>query len=211
MGNEQKYWDPEKSSRDKFVALGLGTESQYNFSALASKLLGQAQPAQFQSSDQTGYLWGSLYQDADDGHGGRAYSDSQTLVTEGGLDVIIDGITYKVATNVNAEMPRSWDGGDTDILYGGLYNFYAATTESALSSFTNANAPDSLCPSGWMLPIGKRDEGDKTYKSLFTSYGLPTNPDVTADDPIKARKAPISFTNSGLYSYDTNRSINSKR
>ena len=91
-------------------------------------LLGQAQPNQFQSSDQTGYWWGSK-------------------VSDDGNFTALDS----VANNANAEIPRDYHEGNDS--YWDYYNWYAATAESGTYAMTSGNAEDSLCPAGWQLPI----------------------------------------------------------
>ncbi|MBQ8996506.1 hypothetical protein IJ095_00545, partial [Candidatus Saccharibacteria bacterium] len=63
-GGTNYYWDPSASTEAKIALydteltnLGLSKD----FTGLSELLLGQAQPAQFQSSGQTVYWWGSIY------------------------------------------------------------------------------------------------------------------------------------------------------
>ena len=196
-GNSGLYrWDPEKSSREKFVALGLGTAAEYNFSDLAETLLGQAQPAQFQSADQTGYIWGSIYQDADDGNGRRTYSGAKIDNTEGSA-ITIDGNVVKVANNANAEMPRSYLLGASQ---GSYYTYYASTAESG-KLYGTKTATDSICPVGWQLPLPfSASAADKTWENLITaSYALSNN----SESALKTRMQPLSFKITGYYGWNS--------
>ena len=108
------YWDPEESTRNKWTndtahggyadileERGLTKD----FTGLSTLLLGQAQPAQFQSADQTGYWWGSKVKN--------------------------DG-TYELSSNVdyNAFTQQAREYYANQI---GYFNYYAATAESNYS------------------------------------------------------------------------------
>ena len=101
------YWDPEESTREKWTNT-YASELQerglsQDFTGLSELLLGQAQPAQFQSSDQTGYWWGSK-------------------VSDDGNFTMLD----KITANANAAMPRSYC-----FELGCYYQYYSAHVESA--------------------------------------------------------------------------------
>ena len=179
------------------MALGLGTEAEYNFSDLAETLLGQAQPAQFQSAGQTGYIWGSIYQDADDGNGGRTYSGNKTLVLEG-TEVRVDGVIRYLEANENANIPRQQEGGSA---FGNnyYYNWSSFVAESAKFN-SEGQASDSICPSGWQLPIGEDDSVAKSfYNLLVNNYGLSSDESNSLNP--SAREYPLSFTLSGHVPY----------
>ena len=125
----------------KLTELGLSQD----FTGLSTLLLGQAQPAQFQSQNQSGYWWGSKV--SDDGNWTALGS---------------------VSNNANAEIPRSY-AYETDR----FYNWYSATAESGTYAMASGNASDSLCPKGWLLP--QNDGSKSWYNLLFTSYGLSSN------------------------------------
>ena len=114
-----------------------------DFTGLSELLLGQAQPAQFQSSGQTGYWWGSK-------------------VSDDGNWTALSAVT----NNANAEIPRTYTR-DTDM----YYNWYAAIAESADSKATNRVALDSVCPAGWQLP-GTTESGNSYSTLLHTVYGF---------------------------------------
>ena len=150
-----------------------------DFSGLSELLLGQAQPAQFQSGSQTGYWWG-------------------TKVSDDGNFTALDAIAH----NANAEMPRGYhDGNNT---YGDYYNWYAATVESGTFAQTSGNAADSICPSGWQLPVNGDSTVDKSWEGLlfghYTTDG--STPLASNSASVLAMKSiPLSIPFSGYYSW----------
>ena len=54
-----------------------------------------------------------------------------------------------------------------DSTYGGYYNYYTATAGTVGTSLTSGEAPASICPKGWRLPIGG-DSGE--FKVLYDKY-----------------------------------------
>ncbi len=57
--------------------------------------------------------------------------------------------------------------------YGGYYNWFTATAGAGTSSVTSGDVKNSsICPKNWQLPP---NSGDKSYSSLFTSYGAHAN------------------------------------
>ncbi|MBQ6147648.1 InlB B-repeat-containing protein, partial [Candidatus Saccharibacteria bacterium] len=179
LGSGKKAWDPSASTVAKY-------QSGETFSDFTLRVLGQSQPAQFQSEDQTGYWWGS--KKSDDGN----YTD---------LD--------EVTNNANAEIPRSYTYGAD-----GYYNWYAATAESGKYS-TAKTYNDSVCPAGWQLPTGSDLNTDKTWAKLLKNttngYGLfttdgtqsaTTNPYESATEPsLRMHQAPLSIIYSGFYGW----------
>ncbi|MBQ3429836.1 InlB B-repeat-containing protein [Candidatus Saccharibacteria bacterium] len=136
LGNGKKAWDPSASTIAKY-------QSGETFSDFTLRVLGQSQPAQFQSEDQTGYWWGS--KKSDDGN----YTD-------------LDSVT----NNANAEIPRSYNAYEE-----GFYNWYAATAESGTYSMSNASVSDSICPKGWQLPING-NVNKSYYRLIETTYQI---------------------------------------
>ena len=53
--------------------------------------------------------------------------------------------------------------------YGTYYNWPAATAGSGTSSLTSGEAPNSICPKGWKLPV---NDGTTSYKNLIKAYGI---------------------------------------
>jgi len=113
-----------------------------DFTGLSELLLGQAQPAQFQSSDQTGYWWGSKVSD----DGNFTPLDSFSL------------------NNANVEIPRTYNRG--------VEYFYNALSASAESDIDTSNSYksfyDSICPHSWKLPEYNGEDGH--YVTLLTNY-----------------------------------------
>ena len=189
MGGEQqtiKYWDPQTSSVQKFVDLGLGTADQYTFSALSNKLLGQAQPKQFQAFDDeqsTDWYWGSK-------------------VSADGNWTELSNVTM----NANAQMPRSVilrKGSIQD----GLYNWFAGSAETGDFSTQEKQADDSICPSGWGLPNGNAS-GDKSWANLLTiNYGI----DSANTNVGNVMRSPINMLYTGQYPYDNGSAAGNSR
>ena len=51
--------------------------------------------------------------------------------------------------------------------YGGYYNYYAASA-GTVSSLTQANADQDICPKGWRLPTLNEMNGIRSYVSAFS-------------------------------------------
>ena len=174
-----KYWDPQESSVQKFVDLGLGTAEQYSFPTLANKLLGQeGQLHQFQSSGESRYLWGSkctpIYDESNPPKIVNTTCDSSATVL----------------SNILAEIPREYINPTR-----ANFNFYAATAESGKYDIDSGNAPDSICPSGWTLPFytNAPDDNQTLRQLLVNKY----------DNSVsKFYSLPLSFTESGFYYHD---------
>ena len=84
-----------------------------DFTGLSELLLGQAQPAQFQSSGQTGYVWGALI-NAD-----REVLDG-TNTSSGSFARYLDGVW--IEDREETAMPRSYNGLSS---YGNIYYSWA--------------------------------------------------------------------------------------
>ncbi len=69
-----------------------------------------------------------------------------------------------------------------DSTYGGYYNWYTATAGTGDASFTSGNAPSSICPKGWQLPVNGDSNTDKSYTKLLS--GLTTGSALTANPYI---------------------------
>ena len=172
--NGLKYWDPEESTRTKWETT-YASELQdrglsQDFTGLSTLLLGQAQPAQFQTEGQTGYWWGSKV--SDDGN--------WTTLNE-------------VENNTNAELPRSYHIGNNS--FGDSYTWYAATAESGrynMSSYGNQIAADSMCPRGWKLPQNETN-ASKSWDNLIVTYDIGYGTGSSA----YIRKPPILLLYSG--------------
>ena len=81
---------------------------------------------------------------------------------------------------------------------GNYYDWIMATAgakaedgTSLISTSSDANAADSICPKGWRLP---QEEENKSYKNLIIStYNIPTNSDASL------LATPFNFLRSGNY------------
>ena len=174
------YWDPEESTREKWTTT-YATELDarnltHDFTGLSELLLGQAQPAQFQSSDQTGYWWGSK-------------------VSDDGNWTVLDNPSGAEESNSNSYIPRSYASGDGK---GVHYNFHAASVESILND--RDGSLNSICPYGWKLPtIGTATTDGMRYmlsaEAGITSYGFSDQSAALSS----LKKSPISFYASGSY------------
>lgn len=80
-------------------------------------------------------------------------------------------------------------GGEYDphYLVGNYYTYNAATAGSGGSRADNANAANSICPKGWKLPTGQRDDSNVpiwengSLAHLFIDYDMPLK---TASDHV---------------------------
>ncbi len=74
---------------------------------------------------------------------------------------------------------------------GVYYNWYSATAGSGTYAMTSGNATDSICPKGWMLPLGTTDN-KSFYYLLTTKYGASAANMITP---------PLNFLRAGYYDY----------
>ena len=74
---------------------------------------------------------------------------------------------------------------------GTYYNWYAATAGSGTYATTSGNVGDSICPKGWMLPLGTTEN-----KSFY--YLLTTKYTASAANMINS---PLNFVRAGDYYY----------
>ena len=93
---------------------------------------------------------------------------------------------------------------------GNLYNWTMATLGSGVSITTDGqNAPNSICPKGWQLPV---NSGDKSFYNLLDAYYTGTigegdprtnsttaNPSALTIQQNLMRTDPLDFVVSGLY------------
>ncbi len=76
--------------------------------------------------------------------------------------------------NPQAIGPVPGDTGSGATNYGYLYNFPAATagaTRTSLPASSTANAPHSICPSGWKLPTGRGGSSGGDFAQLDITFG----------------------------------------
>jgi uncharacterized protein (TIGR02145 family) len=71
---------------------------------------------------------------------------------------------------------------------GIYYNWYSATAGSGTYAMTSGNAEDSICPKGWMLPLGTR-ENKSLYHIVPGMYGSQ-----------RMTSSPVNFLYAGYYS-----------
>ena len=153
------------------------TQSNY-FTVASRRLLGTEQAVQFQSGNQYGSGW----------HWGSKCTADNVCNESSAHD------------NALAQMPRSYSNGNG--VLGVLYNWYAAVSESGDYSMTSGTASDSICPSGWQLPVygGEQHNINKSYgKLLFTDYEVPSGEGLTSNKI--PGQIPLSATFPGYYVY----------
>ena len=118
----------------------------------------------------------------------------------------------------NALSSSTWANSNTDpysyksstASYGVYYNWTAAIASNDSSSLTTAysNAPDSICPKGWRLPVvynGSSSNFPNEFGKLLKAYGYIAN--ETSNDQswtnngyTKIQQAPINVTLIGYIS-----------
>ena len=178
-----------------------------DFTGLSELLLGQAQPAQFQSSGQTGYWWGSIYNNDWEVLDGTNRSGQYS-------GMVWNGEAW-VENNSHTDMPRSYNTGGDGLTNEFYYNWYAAVAESATYDTTSSdgNMTDSICPAGWQLPVSGTETGAKSsWNLLVTSYDLlrkvdnvPTQGGSNSEVIAAVRKLPFNTVLSGQYSFSSGR------
>ena len=187
-GNSGLYrWDPAKSMKDvaqnalnadhqkpaaeqKYADITTITDENY-FSIVSAERLGTVQTYQFQSIERpdTDYqYWRSK------------------CTAEGECDISATG-----SSNELAQMPRS---SDSLGWRGRYYNWYSATAENGKYNTVGNYWPttDSICPSGWRLPLYGDWTVDKSYNHLVTFYGITAE----ATTSWEATRYPVSFPRS---------------
>ena len=174
------YWDPSETTVAKYTTTYASELTARNlthdFTGLSTLLLGQAQPAQFQSQSQTGYWWGSK-------------------VSDDGNFTTLGSVTF---SNRNTEIPRSYHQGNDSL--GDFYNWFTATAETGTISMASGSATDSICPKGWQLPFSGASgtiTTNKTWENLLNS-----SYELSATDALLAKHVPLSLSYSGYYSYN---------
>ena len=84
----------------------------------------------------------------------------------------------------------------TEMPYGNLYNFMAATAGVGTSTSTG-EITESICPKGWRLP--NAPTGDYSYSNLFGKYNLPTTNTTDTSAITSIQASPFYFPLSGYY------------
>ena len=184
------YWDPSETMRtlaEEIVANdpsklpdGEAAVNANNYFKIASlDRLGVEQVAQFQDSSQytqstDEYPFWTWYSRLNES-GQELLSDSSNL--SGGATESSSYNGYVVENNSRTEMPRSYE--QSTSIEGILYNYYAATAESAKFNVWNVEEQDSICPAGWDMPVkGNIETVDQiaqngSWRHLFMdSYGF---------------------------------------
>jgi hypothetical protein len=90
---------------------------------------------------------------------------------------------------------------------GNLYNFYATAALGAtnadesisVSKTQYSNAPNSICPTGWRLPVGAASSGYSDFDYLLYQNGITTNHNgtYTSTGSVKMRAKPLYFIRPG--------------
>ena len=83
----------------------------------------------------------------------------------------------------------------SDIKYGNLYNWNAATATVGKQA-TTGTVTESVCPKGWQLP---NNTGTKSFNALMTAYSLPTTSVENGAAVQTIQQAPFNFPLAGNY------------
>ena len=147
--------------------------TQNNYFLVASKYrLGTAQTNQFQSEEQQGATW---------------VWRSRCRQSNG---IISCDASNTLQNNELTAMPREYRAGAKNA-YNSYYNWFAAVAESEAADGVQFDAPSSICPMGWGLPLGGNDSRERTWAYLFSvAYGL----DGSALSVGTVVKPPINLT-----------------
>ena len=78
---------------------------------------------------------------------------------------------------------------------GNVGNYYSWTTATASGRKSSGNENNSICPTGWRLPVSQENEIKGWHNLFLNIYGVSAN--ETSDS--SARYYPISFLRSGAY------------
>ena len=229
VGGEQSetisYWDPGMSMYKHAISLTCpnadttvrdlatlqsscpsvtpGVDGNY-FSIASAERLGTAQTAQFQSGNQTGndWHWGSRLNEAGDIIISTDSTNATAANRTTGLSAWHQGNGVWIENNSRAQMPRSYTPGDGII--SSYYSWYATVAESGDFNSDIVAAKDSVCPSGWKLPIYGNSSTAKSWQGLlYGSYGLTNN----GSSSMVVREKILSLTFSGYFSMTQGRFI----
>ncbi len=91
------------------------------------------------------------------------------------------GGTTRTSTPTDSGVEYDWEKA------GIYYNWYSATAGSGTYAMTSGNAEDSICPKGWMLPLGTT-ENKSLYNLVPGKYGSQ-----------KMTSSPVNFLYAGYY------------
>ncbi len=83
----------------------------------------------------------------------------------------------QLCTGANCTLTSANDSSDAHYLIGNYYSWNAATAGTGTSSTAN-NAPSSICPKGWQLPISNSTSTNKSFGLLLN--GLSSNTITTS-------------------------------
>ncbi|MBR3135125.1 hypothetical protein IKG54_00975, partial [Candidatus Saccharibacteria bacterium] len=86
----------------------------------------------------------------------------------------------------------------SDIKYGNLYNWNAATAGVGKQA-TTGTVTESVCPKGWQLP---NNIGDNSFNALMSAYSLPTTNGTDHFAVQTIQQSPLNFPLVGYYLND---------
>ncbi len=113
---------------------------------------------------------------------------------------------YNNANTASRALNPTYDTGNT-YSYGNYYTWPAAIADTSDYSVANTNpGPTSICPTGWILPIGGETAVAKSFGALSVALGGSSsenwNTSTTATMSKKIRSHPNNFVYGGYY-HDT--------
>ncbi len=125
---------------------------------------------------------------------------------------MIDGTTYTESYNNSSSPSTSGSYTSSSIYsYGNYYSWAAAKANTrALTTAESNNALTSICPSGWVLPVGSATAA-KSFGTLSVSLGGPANgaqaiANTTPTGTVMSnrfRSFPNNILTGGSYQYDS--------
>ena len=125
---------------------------------------------------------------------------------------MIDGTTYTESYNNSSSPSTSGSYTSSSIYsYGNYYSWAAAKANTrALTTAESNNALTSICPSGWVLPVGSATAA-KSFGTLSVSLGGPANgaqaiANTTPTGTVMSnrfRNFPNNILTGGSYQYDS--------
>ena len=96
-------------------------------------------------------------------------------------------------TGINCNTTSN-SGEDCHYHMGNFYQWNAATAGTG-GTITGQDAPSSICPKGWRLPIGNSYTADKSFGKLTNAYGITADNNATTDAAFIA--SPLYFLRGG--------------
>lgn len=111
---------------------------------------------------------------------------------EGGDSYYLDGFTQMSDLSTLPE-----DSVERHYAQGDYYSWKAATAGQGTTDIDSGVVDESICPSGWRLPVSYSTTADYSFGNLIKQYGYSGSEQYTSVTDETLRSAPLFFTRGG--------------